>query len=74
MGDPLLSPREKQLLRRIAKRMSDAAIATDIGGTAAQITDQRERLLTKLGLKSQGDIDEAAQKLASWPRSTQASR
>jgi DNA-binding CsgD family transcriptional regulator len=48
-----LSSREKQLLRRLAKGMSDNAISEQIGGMPKQISEQRQRLCRKLGISSQ---------------------
>jgi DNA-binding CsgD family transcriptional regulator len=67
MGDLPLSPREKQLLRRFAKRKSDKEIATEIGGTEKQVRIQRERIMKKLKLATQSDIVEAATRLAAYP-------
>ncbi len=61
-----LSPREKQLLRRLAARKTDAQIAERLGGTAKQISEQRARLLTKLGVSAPAEIADATERLASW--------
>ncbi|WP_141342662.1 LuxR C-terminal-related transcriptional regulator [Bradyrhizobium sp. USDA 4520] len=63
----ILSPREKKLLRRMALGRRDTQIATQIGGTEAQISVQRLRLLRKLHIHSQAQIVDAAERLASWP-------
>lgn len=68
MGWPL-SPREKQLLRRLALGKSDAEIAMQIGGPAERIAAQRQRLLDKLQISTQDEIAEAARRLARWPPS-----
>jgi DNA-binding CsgD family transcriptional regulator len=68
MSDLDLSPREKQLLRRLALRKSDHEIAVSIGGTARQVAVQRDRLLKKLNLTTQSEIVEAAARLATWPK------
>jgi DNA-binding CsgD family transcriptional regulator len=62
-----LSSREKQLLRRLAKGMSDVDIAYQIGGRPDQISEQRQRLCKKLGISSQSKLVEAAARLAPWP-------
>jgi DNA-binding CsgD family transcriptional regulator len=62
-----LSPREKQLLRRLAAGKSDAAIASHFGTPAKQVAEQRKRLLEKLGIKSEEEIAEVATQLALWP-------
>jgi DNA-binding CsgD family transcriptional regulator len=68
MRNPPLSSREKQLLRRLAKGMSDDVIASRIGGRRDQIAEQRQRLCQKLGIGSLVEIKEAAARLAAWPR------
>ena len=60
----LLSPREKQLLRRIAAGKTDDQIAVRIGGSAEQVSKQRARLLGRLGVSTQAEIADAAQRLA----------
>jgi DNA-binding CsgD family transcriptional regulator len=65
---PPVSRREKLFLRRLARGMTDAQIAGDIGGTMKQIQAQRLRLLTRLGISSIDEIKEAAESLAGWPR------
>jgi len=62
-----LSSRGKQLLRRLAKGMSDDVIATQIGGRPDQIAEQRLRLCQKLGIGSLAEIMEVAVRLAAWP-------
>lgn len=47
----------------------DADIAAQIGGTEAQVSVQRLRLLRKLKIKSQAQIMDAAERLARWPSS-----
>ncbi|WP_084518689.1 MULTISPECIES: LuxR C-terminal-related transcriptional regulator [unclassified Bradyrhizobium] len=64
-----LSPREKKLLRRMALGRRDAEIAVQIGGTKAQVSVQRLRLLKKLNIKSQAQLMDAADRLAKWPSS-----
>jgi DNA-binding CsgD family transcriptional regulator len=61
-----LSPREKQLLRRLAAGKTDAEIAQRFGGTVEQAGLQRARLLAKLGVSAPGEIADAAERLASW--------
>jgi DNA-binding NarL/FixJ family response regulator len=63
----LLSPREKLLLRRLAKGRSDHDIAVDIGGRPDQVCQQRQRLLAKLNISSRSEIAKAAHQLAYWP-------
>jgi DNA-binding CsgD family transcriptional regulator len=63
----ILSPREKQLLRRLAQGKSDHKIAAEIGGTAQQIVGQRQRLIEKLAIKSQAELAAAVAQLAPWP-------
>jgi DNA-binding NarL/FixJ family response regulator len=61
---PPLTRREKQLLRRLARGMTDAGIANDIGGTTTkQIEAQRTRLLNRLGISTIDEIREAARSL-----------
>jgi DNA-binding CsgD family transcriptional regulator len=64
MAELPLSPREKKLLRRLAKGMSVASIAVSIGGRADQVHDQRARLLAKLGINSEKELIDAAARLA----------
>ncbi|WP_375142348.1 LuxR C-terminal-related transcriptional regulator [Bradyrhizobium sp. CCGB12] len=64
---PILSPREKRLLRRLARGCSDRTIAAQIGGRADQVGEQRKKLLQKLQLRSQSQIVDAAARWASWP-------
>ncbi|MCP3466471.1 LuxR C-terminal-related transcriptional regulator [Bradyrhizobium sp. CCGUVB23] len=61
-----LSPREKQLLRRFVAGKTDAQIAERLGGTAAQVAEQRVRLLEKLKISAPDEIADAAERLASW--------
>jgi DNA-binding CsgD family transcriptional regulator len=67
MDNPILSPREKRLLRRLARGRSDHAIAVQIGGREDQVGEQRKRLLQKLQISSQSEIAEAAARWAFWP-------
>jgi DNA-binding CsgD family transcriptional regulator len=67
MNDLPLSSREKQLLRCLAKGMSDNAIALRMGGRPDQISEQRQRLCKKIGISSQSKLVEAAARLAPWP-------
>jgi DNA-binding CsgD family transcriptional regulator len=64
---PILSPREKRILLRLARGYSDRAIAVQIGGRPEQVGEQRKRLLQKLQISSQSEIAEAAAQWASWP-------
>ncbi|WP_375780876.1 hypothetical protein ACE103_20260 [Bradyrhizobium sp. ma5] len=45
----------------------DREIAAQIGGTEAQVSVQRLRLLRKLKIHSQTQIADAAERLARWP-------
>jgi DNA-binding CsgD family transcriptional regulator len=63
----MLSQREKQLLRRLAKGKSDGEIAAQIGGTERQIGVQRKRLIDKLQIHSQAQLTTLAKQLAAWP-------
>ena len=63
----MLSPREKQLLRRFAREKSDKLIAEEIGGTQDQIGMQRKRLIEKLRIQSQAQLVALVGQLASWP-------
>ena len=74
MDDPLLSPREKRFLRRIARDCSDYAIARQIGGRDDQVGEQRKRLLQRLQISSQSEIAEAAARWAFWPSRKRALR
>jgi DNA-binding CsgD family transcriptional regulator len=62
----LLSPREKQFLRRLAAGKTDDQIAEGLGGTAKQVALQRARLLAKLNISTPSEIADAAEQLASW--------
>lgn len=64
MGEVLLSPREKQLLRRSVAGKTDAQIAGHFGCDAEQVSRQRARLLGKLRINTQPEIADAAQRLA----------
>jgi DNA-binding CsgD family transcriptional regulator len=64
MNDAPLSPREKQILRRIAAGKTDAEIGKSLGGDIEQIADQRARLLNKLGISTMTEIGKAAERLA----------
>jgi DNA-binding CsgD family transcriptional regulator len=68
--DILLSSREKRLLRRLAAGKTDQEIASNLGGTLKQISEQRTRLLNKIGIRSETEIIEAAVRLAPWRRKT----
>jgi DNA-binding CsgD family transcriptional regulator len=68
MTEIILSPREKLLLRRLARGMSDRDIALKIGGTDKQIAEQKARLIGRLGIKTGADLTEAATRFAPWPK------
>jgi DNA-binding CsgD family transcriptional regulator len=59
-----LSPREKQMLRRLAKGWSTVEIRKSIGGTLDQVQEQQFRLLRKLQINSQKELIDAATRLA----------
>ncbi|WP_156438208.1 response regulator transcription factor [Bradyrhizobium valentinum] len=65
--DVILSPREKQLLRRFALGKSDRVIACEIGGTHQRIGVQRKRLIEKLQIQSQAQLVIFADQFAAWP-------
>jgi DNA-binding CsgD family transcriptional regulator len=67
MEEPILSQREKRLLRRLARGYPDHAIAIQIGGRDDQVSEQRARLLQKLQLSSRSEISDAAARWAPWP-------
>jgi DNA-binding NarL/FixJ family response regulator len=60
----ILSPREKQLLRCLAKGKSDKLIEAQIGCTKQQIAAQRQRLIDRLGIHSPTELAAAAERLA----------
>jgi DNA-binding CsgD family transcriptional regulator len=64
MSELRLTKREKQLLRRLAAGKTDVEIAFGIGGTAKQISEQRARLLHKLGISTAAEITNAAKRHA----------
>ena len=55
-----LTPREKQLLRRMAKGRSNAEIRKEMGGTSDQVLDQQFRLIRKLKVNSEAELIKAA--------------
>ena len=63
----ILSPREKQLLKRFAVGKSDRVIACEIGGTEQRIGVQRKRLTEKLQIQSQAQLVIFADQFAAWP-------
>jgi DNA-binding CsgD family transcriptional regulator len=63
----ILSPREKQPLRRFARGKTDRKIAREIGGTERQVAAQRQTLLKKLQVQSEAQLADAAGRFASWP-------
>jgi DNA-binding CsgD family transcriptional regulator len=63
MSELPLSPREGQLLRRIAVGKTDAQTAGRLGGDAEQISQLRALLLGKLGISSPAEIADAAGRL-----------
>ena len=74
MDSFILSQREKQLLRRLARGCSDRIIAHQIGGRDDQVGEQRKRLLQRLQISSQSEIAEAAARWAFWPSRKRALR
>ncbi len=52
----VLSPREKQLLRRFAQGKTDQRISTEIGGTERHVAAQRQTLLKKLQIQSDAQL------------------
>jgi DNA-binding CsgD family transcriptional regulator len=64
MSDVWLSPREKQLLRRLGAGRTDAEIASHFRCRAEQVSEQQARLLKKLGIISEAQIAETAARLA----------
>jgi len=67
-GQIYLSPREKQLLRRMAAGKTEAELVSCFGGSIEQMSNVRMRLLSKLGISAQIEITEAAERLAKSPR------
>jgi len=63
---PVLTPREKKLLRRLAKGKTDHAIGVEIGGTELQIAAQRQCLMKKLNITSDARLTAAAAEHAPW--------
>jgi len=63
----ILSSREKQFLRRLAKGKTDEEIAVEIGGTERQIGEQRRRLTERLRIQSHAQLVAAADQLAACP-------
>ena len=63
----ILSPREKQLLRRLARGKTDRQVAREIGGTEQQVGAQRRRLIERLRIQSEEQLVAAADQLAAWP-------
>jgi DNA-binding CsgD family transcriptional regulator len=59
-----LSPREKAMLRRLAKGWTAAAIRASMGGTLDQVEEQQSRLLRKLRINTQKELVDAATRLA----------
>jgi DNA-binding CsgD family transcriptional regulator len=63
--DLLLTPREKQLLRRFAQGRTDKNIARELCDTAERIAAQRERIVEKLQIQSPDQLAEIAVRFAS---------
>jgi DNA-binding CsgD family transcriptional regulator len=59
-----LSPREKAMLRRLAKGWTTNEMRLAIGGTLDQLQEQQSRLLRKLQINSQEELIDAAARLA----------
>ena len=67
LGADAASPREKQLLKRLAAgngRPNRRALGSD----AEQVSQQRTRLLRKLGISTPAEIADAAARWAHQPR------
>lgn len=60
----VLSPREKQLLRRSAQGKTDREIAQEIGVTESQVVRQRQSLIKKLQIQSDAQLTTASDELA----------
>ncbi|KWV60356.1 hypothetical protein AS156_29475 [Bradyrhizobium macuxiense] len=65
-----MSPREKRLLRRLAQGKTDRKIAAEIGGRQDQIALQRHRLIERLQIRSQEQLEALAEEFAGWPERT----
>jgi DNA-binding CsgD family transcriptional regulator len=61
---PLVSPREKKLLRRFAAGKTDAQIAIELGDIESRIAAQRQRLAEKLKIDTHEQLVAVADKLA----------
>ncbi|MBR0777239.1 hypothetical protein JQ543_28135 [Bradyrhizobium diazoefficiens] len=66
MKQVFLSPYEKRFLRRLAAGKTDAEIAAHLGGSIKRVSEQRVRLLRKLGISEAPQIAEAADRLARY--------
>jgi DNA-binding CsgD family transcriptional regulator len=64
----ILSPREKQLLRRFASGKTDREIARNLGGTESQVAAQRSRLTSKLQIETANQLCALGEELAVWPQ------
>ena len=65
-----LSPQQRKLLRRFAKKKTDEQIAKELGCSADLIAAQRQWIVEKLEIKSQEQFVEAAHQFAnlSWKK------
>jgi len=64
---PILSSREKKLLRRLAQGKTDRRIAAEIGGRKDQVGLQRQRLIERLQIQSREQLEALAKEFASYP-------
>lgn len=64
LGDPavVLSPREKQVLDRLAMGLTNREIAKELGISVKTIDTHRGHVLKKLGLRNNADITRVAVK------------
>jgi DNA-binding CsgD family transcriptional regulator len=63
-----LSPQQKKLLRRFGKGKTDEQIAREFGCRADLIAAQRQRIMEKLEIRSQAQLEAAAHQFACWSR------
>ncbi|MBR0831330.1 hypothetical protein JQ596_38075 [Bradyrhizobium manausense] len=64
---PVLGPREKKLLRRLAQGKTDSQTAAEIGGRKDQIGLQRQSLIGRLQIRSQEQLEALTQEFTPWP-------
>ena len=63
-----LSQQQKKLLRRLAKGQTDEQIGREFAIRADLIAAQRQKIMEKLGIRSQAQVAAAADQFACWPR------